>query len=101
QGVTVSDPLTLLTAVRSVKSKLPEITVSGEDLAAYKNEIKGVQTFRQNTPDRLIDDVLVRYSEGKDLTTGFDSALKAVTAQSVSQVLKQLCGGTEVEYIIL
>ena len=101
QGVTVSDPLTLLTAVRSVKSKLPEITVSGEDLAAYKNEIKGVQTFRQNTPDRLIDDVLVRYSEGKDLTTGFDSALNAVTAQSVSQVLKQLCGGTEVEYIIL
>lgn len=101
QGVVVSDPLTLLSAVRYVKSKLPEIVVSKEDLAAYKNEIKGVQTFRQNTPDRLIDDVLVRYSEGKDLTTGFDSALNAVSAESVSQMLKQLCSGTEVEYVIL
>ena len=83
------------------ETKLPEIVVSKEDLAAYKNEIKGVETFRQNTPDRLIDDVLVRYSEGKDLTTGFDSALNAVSAESVSQMLKQLCSGTEVEYVIL
>lgn len=100
-GVYASDPLTLLTAIRGVKSNLLELKVSNEDLSAFKNEIKGVQTFRQNTPAKLVDDVLVRYSEGKDLTTGFDDALNAVSVSSVAEMIKLLCQGAEVEYIIL
>ena len=56
---------------------------------------------RRKDPAAVIDDVLVRYSEGKDLVTDYKAAIQRVSAESVARIIAQLRAGAEVEYIII
>ena len=48
-----------------------------------------------------MEDVLIRYSEGKDLMTDYKGAVQRVSAASVKEILQILSGGGEVEYTII
>jgi hypothetical protein len=55
---------------------------------------------RYATPETLIEDVLIRYSEGKDLVSDYKAAVQRVSVAGVQEVLKLLSSGGEVEYTI-
>ena len=54
-----------------------------------------------NDPEAVVGDVLVRYSEGKDLVTDYKTAIQKVSAESVARIIALLRAGAEVEYVII
>jgi len=100
-GITPADPLTLLDAIRQVTRHLEEVPVSAADLKAYKDLLLKQTDSRMEDPGSLMDDVLVRYSEGKDLVTDYKSAIQKVSAEGVARIIAMLRAGAEVEYIII
>ena len=100
-GVEPASPLELLPAVRRVTSNLTEISISAEDLKAYKEELKSSFAHALSEPRSEIEAALVRYSEGKDLVSGYEEAIDSVDAALVEQVLGTLASGAGVEYVII
>ena len=100
-GVEPASPLELLPAVRRVTSNLTEINISAEDLKAYKEELKSSFAHALSEPRSEIEAALVRYSEGKDLVSGYEEAIDSVDAALVEQVLGTLASGAGVEYVII
>ena len=86
----------------SIESQNPELYKQylGE-LKAYKEVILNSYKADLQDMEKLVDKVLVRYSEGKDLVTGYKAAVDGVTADSVKKILSLLRGGAEVEYVII
>lgn len=100
-GVTPADPLELLDAVRRITSDVSRLDISDKDLNAYKEAMRGVLERRLASPEAIVDDVLVRYGEGKDLVSGSKAAIEAVSAEDVKKILSLLKKGAEVEYVII
>lgn len=100
-GISAADPLNLLDAVREVSLSVGKIEISKEDLAAFKNELKNSFERELSDPEVIINNVLVRYSEGKDLVSGYKEAIDAVSAEKISEILTALANGAEVEYVII
>ena len=100
-SVAPGDPLTILNAVRKVTSRLESIEISDADLAAYKEVLKSSFNHLMSDPEGLVEVVLVRYGEGKDLVTGFERAVEEMTADDIRKMLSLLQGGAEVEYVII
>jgi hypothetical protein len=87
--------------VRKVTSRLESIEISDADLAAYKEVLKSSFNHLMSDPEGLVEVVLVRYGEGKDLVTGFERAVEEMTADDIKKMLSLLQGGAEVEYVII
>ena len=100
-GITPATPLQLLDAIREVTHSLGTLSVPAADLKAYKEALLNEMESRREDPAAVIDDVLVRYSEGKDLVTDYKAAIQRVSAESVAHIIAQLRAGAEVEYIII
>lgn len=100
-SVTPADPLKMLAAIRPVLASLGEIEVSAADLKAYKAELLNRYSESLQDPRELTDKVLARFSEGKDLVTGYKDAVNSVTADSIRAILSQLRDGADVEYVII
>lgn len=100
-SVAPGDPLTILNAVRKVTSRLESIEISDADLAAYKEVLKSSFNHLMSDSEGLVEAVLVRYGEGKDLVTGFERAVEEMTADDIKKMLSLLQGGAEVEYVII
>lgn len=99
--VAAAAPLDMLGAVRKVTERIASLPLSGDELAAFKEELQNdFQTSMQNT-EYVMEAVMVRYSEGKDLVSGFGDALKNVSIEKVRSVLEMLASGASVEYIII
>ena len=100
-GIAPADPLTLLDAVREVTRRLDDLPVTDTDLRAYKDLLLKQMESRQADAGAVVEDVLVRYSEGKDLVTDYKTAIQKVSAASVTRVIGLLSAGAEVEYVII
>ena len=100
-GVVPAEPLALLDAIRKVTRRLDGLQVPEADLKAYKELLLKQMDSRMEDPEALVGDVLVRYSEGKDLVTDYKTAIQRVSAASVARIIEQLRAGAEVEYIII
>ena len=100
-GVAPAEPRDLLDALRQVTRRLPELPVSDADLKAYKDALLRQMDSRMSDAQVLIDDVLTRYSEGKDLVTNYKAAVGKVSAAGVARIIGLLCKGAEVEYLII
>lgn len=99
-GVSPGSPTELLDAVRSVTRRLDAIPVTENAVRAAKAGLLKDLENRYATPETLIEDVLIRYSEGKDLVSDYKAAVQRVSVAGVQEVLKLLSGGGEVEYTI-
>ena len=99
-GVTPGEPRDLLDALRAVTHRLDTMEVSDTELKAAKAALLRELEHRYADPHTLMEDVLTRYSEGTDLVTDSKAAVQRVSAASVRQILVQLSGGAEVEYLI-
>lgn len=101
EGVSACPPLELLPVVRKVTSNLTDIEISEEDLKAYKEELKSSFGLAMANPDQVMEAALVRYSEGKDVVSGYSEAIDSVDAALVAKILGILASGAEVEYVII
>lgn len=99
-GIIPGRPRDLLDALRSVIRRLGALEVPAAELNAAKAALLKQLELRYADPEALIEDVLVRYSEGKDLVSDWKGAVQRVSAASVRQILGQLADGAEVEYLI-
>ena len=51
-------------------------------------------------PEGVIDAVLIRYSDGRDVVTGYKEAINSVSKENIRNILQLVSYGAEVEYII-
>lgn len=100
-GVSPSDPQELLDAVRKVTRQLAGLPLEDRDIKAYKDLLLKQMDNHMGDTESLLDDVLARYSEGKDLVTDYKTAIQKVSAASVADILQRLRAGAEVEYVII
>ncbi len=96
-----ADPLKMLEAVRPVIASIGEIEVSAADLKAYKAVILNRYSESLQDSGVLTDKVLTRFSEGKDLVTGYKDAVNSVSVASIRKILSLLRDGADVEYVII
>ena len=90
----------LLDAVRTVTRRLEALPLPENALNAAKEALLREMEQRYADPQTLTQDVLVRYSEGKDLITGYKASIQRVSVASVRDILGKLGAGAEVEYLI-
>lgn len=100
-SVSPGSPLEMLDAVRKVTSRLEQIEISDADLRAYKEQVRSEFGRMSSDPDATVDAVLLRYSDGKDVVTGFKRAVDELTADDIKGILSDLQHGAEVEYVII
>jgi hypothetical protein len=52
------------------------------------------------SPQYWVNAVLLRYLEGKDFTSAYDTEMESVTSDKVKNLLSRLAEASQVEYII-
>lgn len=90
-------------AVRRLRETLGQVSsmdVSEETLEKYKTILKGHMSLMQQDPSFRIRAIVMRYLDGKDLTTNYEAKIDAVTPQKVKTILSSLTNASKVEYII-
>lgn len=101
EGIPALEPLSALPAIREALSGLKVIDIPAAVLKADKDRLCDDFSARMGRPDSILDAVLLRYSEGKDIYTDFKSQASSVSPDAVKAILARLESGTKVEYIIL
>ena len=51
-------------------------------------------------PGNYADAILMRYSAGKDVLTGYADKIKAVSADKVKEIFGSLSEGMRIEYVV-
>ncbi len=100
-SVSPAEPLRVLEAVRKVTHRIDEVEISESDLKAYKESL--LNSFESGKSDSrsILEAVRMRYSEGKDVISGFNDAVNSLSVESLKELLLSLMEGTEVEYVII
>lgn len=98
--VVQEDPLKVLGAVRKALSELSAGQVSASFLKTAKAALLAEFAAASVDPGRIVDTALMRFSAGKDMTTGYKDSINAVTPASVQEIFKALGEGSKVEYVI-
>lgn len=99
-GTSHSEPLEALASVRLQLKDLGSIDLTDTELASYKALLKQRVKRRQSDPEFWLEAVPLRYLEGKDFTSGYQTKIDAVTREDVIGLLQLLSEGARVEYII-
>ena len=101
EGISPMEPMALMEVIRTVTDHLGELEIPASELAAYRNALQAQTSSILASPEGILDATLVRYSENKDVVTGQQAAIKAVTVESVRKILSALQEGAGTEYVIL
>ena len=91
--------LQLLLDVRAAVSGLKDMEVTEDLLKIYKASLKNEISIRMNDPLYWTDAIAVRYLDGKDWTSNYQSKIDSVTAAQVKSILAALDEGCKVEYV--
>lgn len=100
EGVVPAEPLEALDHIREAIASTGADAISPADLTAYKAALLEEVSAQMALPETVVDNVLTRYSEGKDVAAGFQAAVNGVTLDSVKKMLAALASGAKVEYVI-
>ncbi|MBR2064923.1 MAG: hypothetical protein IJ971_09545 [Bacteroidales bacterium] len=95
----VESPIEVLSRVRGVLSDLYAIEVDENELKLLKARLKNAIAMEMNDPVYWVDAIVLRYLDGKDLSTNYASKIDAVNAAKVQSVLRTLDAGCKVEYV--
>jgi hypothetical protein len=98
-GMKQESYLKLLFDVREAVSDLKNLEVTDDLLKIYKASLKNEIATRMNDPLYWTNAIAVRYLDGKDWTTNYQSKIDAVTVSQVKAILASLDEGCKVEYI--
>ena len=100
EGVSPADPLTALGAVRAAISEVSSSKIGAAELKGYKEAILNRMSSSLSSSEELARMAMVRYSEGKDIVSGYKEKVNAVTEASVKEILAAMEAGGMVEYIV-
>lgn len=98
-GQVVDTPIEALAKVRPVLSELDVMEVSDDGLKYFKDRLKNMISIEMKDPAYWVDAIVLRYLDGKDLSTNYASKIDAVNASRVQSVLDMLDAGSKVEYV--
>lgn len=89
-----------LDRLRDVLDGLASLNITDDTLSKYKTTLKGHLALQMKTPEYWMHALSMRYLDGKDLTSGYEAKIDAVTAEKVKMILASLTEASKVEYII-
>ena len=99
-GTSHHEPQEALAEVREMLRDLENIELTDAELASYKALVKQkIKRMHQN-PDFWYDVLALRYIEGKDYYSSYESKIDAITKDDVMGMLRLLSKGSRVEYVI-
>ena len=98
-GVVHSGPIKALSVMRSCLNSMAEMEVSAEELAIYKEYVKGQLLVCQQNPAWWLDVISRRYIQGKDMYTKILNKLEIISPEKINSVLSALSKGSRVEYV--
>lgn len=100
-GTGSESPLSALPAVRKAVENIKDLTITDSELSAYKARISARMAAGLDVAENVINAVLLRYSDSKDLVTDYKRIIDSLTVADVKEILRQLDEGSRIEYIIL
>ena len=90
----------LLVVARDALNRALSQQISAPELAACKQTISNLVAASMADKEQYISTLLMRYTCGKDMLTGFAAKVNAVSADSVKQIFNALLTGTHIEYVV-
>ena len=76
------------------------ISISPEELKTYKAVVQGHMASALASTEGMMSFALLRYSEGKDVTSGYADRIKAIEADDVRWILDELSSSSVVDYLV-
>ena len=98
-GMEPETPISVLDRIRAVLSGLHQIEISESALKMCKARLKNGISIEMKDPRYWVDAIVLRYLDGKDLSTDYASRVDAVTEEKVKSVLNMLDDGCKIEYV--
>ena len=98
-GLAGTSAIDVLADVREALSGLSSKEITDDELKQYKAYLKNQLSVEMKDPQYWVDAIVVRYLDGKDLTTGYAANIDALTKDDVKRVLTLLDKGCKVEYV--
>ncbi|MCR5519114.1 MAG: hypothetical protein K6F21_02165 [Bacteroidales bacterium] len=95
-----ADPMEVMNRLRSALSRIASAPLSPSTLKGLKDALSTEMAGEVADPDYLMEAVLRRNSEGKDMISNYQTYLSKVTVQDVYDVISALDKGSKVEYVI-
>lgn len=92
-------PISALAKVRTVLSDLHSMEIPDAELKIFKTRLKNEIATEMKDPEYWVDAIVLRYLDGKDLSTGYAAKIDSVTPAKVQAVLNMLDAGCKVEYV--
>lgn len=92
-------PISALSKVRIVLSELHQMAISEAELKMMKTRLKNEIAAEMKNPEYWVDAIVLRYLDGKDLSTGYAAKVDSVTPAKVQAVLNMLDAGCKIEYV--
>ena len=100
EGKVPSAQIKAMSSLRNAINGMPSVDISGKEIAAYKAELMADMQKISSDSEQIVDLLMLRYSEGKNLLTNYKQAVDAVSAGSVKNAISVLCRGAIAEYVI-
>ncbi len=88
-----------LADLRAVFSEIHTTEITKDDLKPYKESLKNRVSYDMKTPSFWVHAIVLRYLDGKDLTSNYAVKIDAVTPEKVMSILNLLADGSKVEYV--
>ena len=93
-------PMRSLVEARKVIENVLSNPVNAAELASCKSLLtNGYSTYLAD-PKNYVDAVLMRYSGGKDVLTGYNNRIGSVSAEKVKEIFGALSEGMRIEYVV-
>jgi len=100
KGITVRNPVTTLAAVRASLELACHKPISDSEMAIYKAILLSQIGYDVTLNSEMIDNLMLRYSEGKDLVSQYKEVINSLTPAAIQEVLKSLTEGSKVEFVV-
>ena len=99
-GIAPENPLKALGRVREAIAKVSKGTLTDAQLKLAKADLLDDMTVEYARPSVMMQNVLIRYSDGKDMVSGFKDKINSVSLADVRDILKKFEDGSKVEFIV-
>ncbi|MCI1639934.1 MAG: insulinase family protein [Bacteroidales bacterium] len=99
-SVKPGDAISVLYTLRTILNGLSGNPLPVDEISGYKSSITNCITSYSSVPEFVINSVLMKYSEGKDLFGKYKDKLSAVNPDKVREIIASLNNGRKVEYIM-
>ena len=74
--------------------------IAAPELASCKALLANEYSTSLSDPSKYADAILMRYSSGKDVLTGYNEKINGVSADKVKEILGALSEGMRIEYVV-